>query len=554
MSPTWGLSTGRKMQRVFAIQPVQDTRDRQDDLLAKLRSRESKELVVAFAGPIGSGVPAVINQATTCLESLGYTVVPVKLSDFLQESLDQGRFPAWSPPPGASTKFARYRRLQEAGKTIREKTQNQAILAEQAIWMIRRDREARTPTSPTDPHAPAVPQMVAYLIDQIKRPEEVQLLRALYRNLFYLVGVTRSYRERRMFLENEGVKSDEVDDLIDIDRNEDSADGQRVDRALFLSDLFVRNDAKFSDHSRKNLERFLRLIHGDKSQTPTVAEQGMYAAFAASLQSACLSRQVGAAIISPSGQILATGRNDVPASGGGLYGPSHAGGDHRCLNWKDNRCRNDFHKRQLQNELISTIVSVINERVLNSDGEPIQIEKDVQEHLAKEIYRTRLGSLIEFSRSVHAEMDAITSVARSGGQGLAGASLYTTTFPCHSCARHIVAAGITHVYFIEPYEKSMAKDLHEDSISFEFGADADASDPKGIAKVKFLHFEGVSPRRFAQIFYAESRKDSEGRFKNGIDSDSRKVIPEYLDKYQDFEEKAVEHLNRDLEKIPAQKS
>src|SRR3974377_740241 len=54
-------------------------------------------------------------------------------------------------------------------------------------------------------------------------------------------------------------------------------------------------------------------------------------------------------------------------------------------------------------------------------------------------------NLIEFSRAVHAEMEAIISVARTGKAGLMGGTIFSTTFPCHNCARHIVAAGIKRV-------------------------------------------------------------------------------------------------------------
>ena len=43
-------------------------------------------------------------------------------------------------------------------------------------------------------------------------------------------------------------------------------------------------------------------------------------------------------------------------------------------------------------------------------------------------------------------------------------SLFTTTFPCHVCAKHIVGAGITRVVYVEPYPKNRALELHQDSI------------------------------------------------------------------------------------------
>ena len=47
---------------------------------------------------------------------------------------------------------------------------------------------------------------------------------------------------------------------------------------------------------------------------------------------------------------------------------------------------------------------------------------------------------------------------------MVGGTLYTTTFPCHNCTRHIVASGIAKVYYIEPYAKSLALELHNDAI------------------------------------------------------------------------------------------
>jgi len=43
-------------------------------------------------------------------------------------------------------------------------------------------------------------------------------------------------------------------------------------------------------------------------------------------------------------------------------------------------------------------------------------------------------------------------------------------------------------FYVEPYEKSLAKDLHDDAIAFEIEESKDAK-PK---RVEFLHFEGVA--------------------------------------------------------------
>ena len=53
--------------------------------------------------------------------------------------------------------------------------------------------------------------------------------------------------------------------------------------------------------------------------TPTYAETAMYPAASAAGNSACLYRQVGAAVCDKNGEILAVGWNDVPQFEGGLY-------------------------------------------------------------------------------------------------------------------------------------------------------------------------------------------------------------------------------------------
>jgi len=108
--------------------------------------------------------------------------------------------------------------------------------------------------------------------------------------------------------------------------------------------------------------------------------------------------------------------------------------------------------------------------------------------------------LIEFSRAIHAEMHAIISAGKTCGQDVENSALFCTTYPCHSCARHIILAGIKEVYYIEPYRKSLATKLHDDAIS-EKESEVD--------KVRILLYDGVSPKRYLELFkmYEMPRKD-----------------------------------------------
>lgn len=509
-------------------------------LLEKFDSRRSNELIIALAGPIGCGISSVAKEISDLLRSRGYIdVVHIKLSQFLEEGLDKGLIN--EPKLDGSARFRRYRRLQEAGKKLREATKNSSILAEYATKEITLDRRRRIRNAPGEDKTSAVPGKIAYLIDQVKRPEEVILLRAIYRNLFYLVGVTKINDHRKLEIESESVTTLEAQQLIEIDRNEAGDWGQKIDKTLHLADYLIRNDASNIEAKKLKLERFLSLVHGDTSITPTNHEQGMYAAYAAGLRSACLSRQVGASITSYTGEILATGCNDVPKAGGGLYSSSFSGKDMRCIHKDGQHCFNDLRKSKLKDEIRETLVASLKE--INKGN---LISNDEISLILGKIYKkTRIKDLIEFSRSVHAEMDAIVSLARLGGTGLEGARLYTTTFPCHNCARHIVASGIRKVFYIEPYEKSLAKELHSDSIAFE----VDETTDKQPSRVEFLHYEGVAPNKFHDFFRAPSRKDGEGRYIRINPRDAEKSLPEYLDNYQEFEVKTVAHLEDELKTL-----
>lgn len=109
---------------------------------------------------------------------------------------------------------------------------------------------------------------------------------------------------------------------------------------------------------------------------------------------------------------------------------------------------------------------------------------------------------MEYSRSVHAEMEAILAVARSGRSGIIGSILYVTTYPCDNCAKHIIASGIHKVVFIEPYPKSRAQSFYRNLISEQ----SDTNEIKNT--VKFAQFIGVSPQAYHRLFrYSFDRKD-----------------------------------------------
>ncbi|VWX60072.1 Cytidine/deoxycytidylate deaminase family protein (fragment) [Burkholderiales bacterium 8X] len=141
-------------------------------------------------------------------------------------------------------------------------------------------------------------------------------------------------------------------------------------------------------------------------------------------------------------------------------------------------------------------------------------------------------NLLEFGRSVHAEMAALMSAARLG-VSVKRATLFCTTFPCHMCARHILASGIKRVVYVEPYPKSKVKLLHPDAIS------VDPTVPSA-ELVNCEPFEGISPRQYQEIFdSADLRKDAEGRAIAWRLNNGRPRFLGFRNTYRDIEDAIV---------------
>ena len=248
------------------------------------------------------------------------------------------------------------------------------------------------------------------------------------------------------------------------------------------------------------LRRFIHLLFGSNEITPTHDEYGMYIAKSASLRSSDLSRQVGAAIFCQSGEIATMGCNEVPKAGGGTYWFGDEGDKRDFVQGRD---PNEGHKVSLLVDILDRLAkgAHLSQSLLDL-GDAHKIGKQLLEDQSTEgIRELKIMDLLEFGQIIHAEMSAVTDAARKG-IAIQGATLYCTTFPCHLCAKHIVASGIRRVVYLEPYPKSYANALHADSIEVE--------NDRSSEKVSFDPFKGVSPHRYRDLFEKGKRKLSGG--------------------------------------------
>lgn len=249
------------------------------------------------------------------------------------------------------------------------------------------------------------------------------------------------------------------------------------------------------------------------------------------MRSSDLSRQVGYAACTDDGQVLAVGTNEVAKAGGGFYWPGSEG-DARDFRVVESDEPNAEMKLAILKDLLQRLQPT---GILLEKGE---ITDEMVSATAKQLKGSRFMAITEFGRAVHAEMGVITDAARRGVP-LRGATMYGTTFPCHNCAKHIVASGITRLVYIEPYPKSQVARLFRDSIALENAAPG---------KVLFEPFVGIAPLRFREFFLTPDRKDDNGRIISWDDI-KRSALPRIESdprSYIRYERDAVEELDKAL--------
>lgn len=418
------------------------------------------ELVIGLVAPVGVNLDDVQNRLKSFFTQFRYTFNFIQVSELCKSYLDIDA--------KEKNELERLDSAMNNGKLLREKYQRGDFYALLAINAINEQR-------PTVENGPAPLKRHVHVIRSLKHPDEVETLRRVYGDGFFLLGVSSSIKSRKYYLqEMKGVPQEQLDRLIKRDDKEAGDFGQKTRDVFQLADAFVTTD----DTGRLSgqLSRILDLLFSNPVVSPTADEYAMFLAYAASLRSADLSRQVGAVIANPYSDIIATGANDVPRFGGGLYWP---GEDDR----RDHVLRKDSNEEE-KREIILRIMKKLHPNANETDESLI----DEGTKLLKD---TGLLNITEYGRAVHAEMEAILSAARNG-VSVRDSTLYSTTYPCHNCAKHIVAAGISTVKYIEPYPKSYALKLHGDSIEAN-GED----DPE---KVHFEPFVGIGPRRFVDLF------------------------------------------------------
>jgi len=486
------------------------------------------ELVLGLVAPVGTDLTTFEDLIEAELAKYLYEVNIVKLSKFLES-------PDWVRVSGQqidrSSQFLRYETLMTAGNNIRDK-KGQSFLAQLGIYAIASDREL-------DEQGNAMPlKRKVHILHSLKHRKEIEILREVYGEGFFLIGLYSSRNDRIAFLKRKEISETDATSLILRDYDDNERFGQQTSKVFELSDVFINLRSDHQDQAREEIKRFLGLLFGYPFTTPSPDEHAMFLAYAASLRSGSLARQIGAVVATKSGDIVSTGTNDVPRFGGGQY-------------WDGSDDARDFQRRFDANTSIRNgILTELLDRVADADSllpadQKEQIKSASPEEklaLGKKIFKgTALFGLTEYMRDVHAEMEALLCCVRVG-ISVKGGTLYCTTFPCHNCAKHIVDAGIERVVYVEAYPKSKAVDLHSDSISIDGNVDK---------KVSFEPFIGIGPRRYFDLFSMslgtgreKIRKDDDGNTTKWAESSSIPRLQMKHIAYLDREVRVTEEVQK----------
>lgn len=340
-----------------------------------------------------------------------------------------------------------------------------------------------------------------FVIDSFRNPEEVYFFRKRYGTFFlcslYADKVIRKKRKQRFSDDRE--KRDQGKDNKPQDLHK-----QNVSGCVLISDYSINNDREL-EYLYFKIARLLVLVDRPGWVTPTTEEVFMNTAYGLSLRSTCTSRQVGAVITNEDGFIIGAGWNDV---GSGQLGCStrckvdyckYSGNDSLLSMWDesfgkfkaaglldkyddtDYLCFKDVYSELKIHEKVDKIVSKYLEKkgIDDEDGKIkfLEIAQEIKENLG--IKR------LEYARALHAEENAILQVATHGGMGIAGGTIYTTTFPCELCAKKIYQSGIRRIVYTEPYPDSISESI--------FLRD-------GVRHISFEQFEGVKSNSFFKLF------------------------------------------------------
>jgi deoxycytidylate deaminase/dephospho-CoA kinase len=374
--------------------------------------------ILGLTGSFGSGCSYISEHI---LRPLGY--VSVSLSDILKNEFHEKY----------KVNHSSRRDLQDFGDELRREHGSE-YLAKKAIDQIRNGHT----------------EGMKWVVDSIRNPAEVQALQQCSR-LFYLFGIyaEKDKRWERVKSKYSNAQNQFDEDDLNDTGNENETYGQKVGTCFEEADVVLSNNDNFEAIHNEEFGRlsgrvgqYIRIVAEPLSRKQPIGkhEPRMAMAYAASQQSSCLKRKVGALIVDEMGNVISSGYNEVP--------PFEKPCQKQFVDCYREKISNEFFFKELPG-----IIPEIKGR-----------EEELKQHFRKRF------KILDYCRALHAEENAILSLVRNGRSvPLDRCTLYTTTFPCRLCAEKIVTVGLKKIVYLEPYPDHGAVSILKGAgVSFEF--------------------------------------------------------------------------------------
>ena len=262
-------------------------------------------------------------------------------------------------------------------------------------------------------------------------------------------------------------------------RKEEELKERRVEE-----DDFDESELEFSTYSfytyGEQWMKYSALISRPGLVTPTRDERCMSIAYVAKFNSGCISRQVGCCIIDKENAVQSVGWNDPPAP----QLPCNLRDAEELLMAKagydasTDKDDHELYKIYSKFELADTRDYPKHDENGNQIGSYGKgFCNSMQNECRKEVFDRLNGSGLKYAycfrsryntykenkdavntRSLHAEENTMLRLARQGGMGLNGGTMYVTASPCVLCSKKAYQIGIRDIVYLDPYT-DIAPDL-----------------------------------------------------------------------------------------------
>lgn len=338
-----------------------------------------------------------------------------------------------------------------------------------------------------------------FVIDSVRCSLELLYLRERY-NAFYAIAIHNDGREQALIekkvrkFENDKAKVKAIcDNLIAFNKNEASKKdfengvlfAPDIERCVTESEIHVEYQVKDTimgdDTNHNDLTtlsfytfgeqwmKFYALIMRPGIITPSRDERCMAIAYVAKFNSGCLSRQVGCTIVDNESAVQSVGWNDPPAPQlpcNLRYADDLIEFGQSQFDQENPESYREFSKFELTDKTKYELKDKNGEKHYYGDGFCNCMDLDLNRKALQIIHKAGLAYPYCFrtqynkfngnrdqvnTRSLHAEENTMLRIARKGGVGLDGGTMYVTASPCVLCSKKAYQIGIRDIVYLDIY-------------------------------------------------------------------------------------------------------